>query len=154
MDEYKPREYSAAELTKKYVETRLSVEGRVNYSVFGPLKVNGLHRVFALDEKTYTNGTWFFITGTGLKKVNKDFFEVVFQFFSENQDDFKYLVFSEQIKHLEYINFNEDVIVCHKSRIDELGVIFGNTEELFNKLAEDVKVKGNDLVLHYYIMPW
>lgn len=154
MDNYKHREYSPAELTKKYVETKLAVQNKVNYPIFGPLKINGIHRVFPLDEKTFKEGIWFFCTGTGLKKVNKDFFDVVFNFFKDNQSDFKYLVFSEEIKYLEHLNFSEDVIICHKDRINELEPIYNNSEMLFNKLVDDIKDKGNDLVLHYYIMPW
>ena len=154
MEEYKPKEYNPAQLTKMYVETKLAVENKVNYPIFGPHKINGIHRVFPLYENTLEKGTFFFITGAGLQKVNKDFFDVVFTFYKENQADFKYLVFSPEIKSLEHINYCEDAIVCHKSMVEKVGPVFQNSEALFNKMAEDVKKEGNDNVLHYYIMPW
>ena len=98
MEEYKPKEFSPAQLTKMYVQTKIAVENKFNFPIFGPQRVNGIHRIFSLNEPTLKNGQWFFITGTGLQKVNKEFFDVVINFFKENQDDFKYLVFSPEIK--------------------------------------------------------
>lgn len=154
MEEYKPKEFNPAELTKMYVQTKIAVENKVNFPIFGPQKVNGIHRIFPLNKPVYENGQWFFITGTGLQRVNKDFFDVVINFYKENKDDFKYLVFSPEIKYLDHINYCEDIIVCHKSQIEKVGPVFNNTEELFNKMAEDVKKEGNDNVLHYYILPY
>ena len=128
MEDYKPKEYNPAQLTKMYVQTKLAVENKVNYPVFGPHKINGIHRVFPLYENTLEKGTFFFITGTGLQKANKDFFDVVFTFYKENQDDFKYLVFSPEIKSLEHINYCEDAIVCHKSMVEKVGPVFQNSE--------------------------
>ena len=154
MEDYKPKEFTSSQLTKLYVQTKLAVERKLNYPIFGPLKVNGIHRVFPLTEKGFKDGLWFFVTGTGLKKVNKDLFDVVMTFFKDNQSDFSYLVFSEEIKSLKHINYSEDIIVCHRDKIKKTGPIYDDSEELFNKLREDVITEGNDHVLHYYILPY
>lgn len=134
--------------------TEQTVHKKLNYPIFGPLGINGIHRVFSLNKRGFDNGKWFFITGTGLLKVEENFFKTVFNFFKENQSDFHYLAFSNQIKEISKLNYSEDVIVVSKQQLQKIGPVFDNSEALFNKCAQSLAKEGDDKVLHYYVLPY